>query len=185
MANLAAMPIASIQQTMPYCCASGIPALISKVSHVQGNKTIRLIGAFKLIKGLLLTSLAAGGFRFLNSDLEHALTLLSRHLRVDPGNKYFHWLMTHVVGLSPRLPLILIGSLFYGALFCTEGVGLLMQKRWAEYLAVIATGSFLPMEIYEIVKHASILKIILTTLNLAVVIYLIIRLKTEKQRVGN
>jgi len=155
------------------------------VSEVQGNRTIKIIGAFKLIKGLLLIALALGAFTLLKSDWENALTVLTRNLRVDPGNKHFRWLMTKVVGLSPKLPLILTGTLLYGTLFCTEGLGLIMQKRWAEYLSIIATASFLPMEVYEIIKHANVLKAVVTALNLAIVIYLILRLKKEKKKSTN
>ena len=155
------------------------------MSEVQGNRTIKIIGAFKLIKGLLLIALALGAFTLLKSNWENALTVLTRNFRVDPSNKHFRWLMTKVVGLSPKLPLILTGTLLYGTLFCTEGLGLIMQKRWAEYLSIIATASFLPMEVYEIIKHANVLKAVVTALNLAIVIYLILRLKKEKKKSTN
>ena len=83
------------------------------MSEVQGNRTIKIIGAFKLIKGLLLIALALGAFTLLKSNWENALTVLTRNFRVDPSNKHFRWLMTKVVGLSLKLPLILIGALLY------------------------------------------------------------------------
>jgi uncharacterized membrane protein (DUF2068 family) len=88
--------------------------------------------------------------------------------------------MTKVAHLSPNRGLVLIGTACYGLLFCVEGVGLLLQKRWAEYLTVIATGSFVPLEIYEIIKQVSAMKVIVLVLNLAVLIYLIVRLKRDK-----
>jgi uncharacterized membrane protein (DUF2068 family) len=53
-----------------------------------------------------------------------------------------------------------------------EGTGLVLEKVWAEYFTLILTGSFLPWELYEIIRHVTVFKIVLTLLNLAVFIYL-------------
>ncbi len=65
---------------------------------------------------------------------------------------------------------------FAAALFATEGIGLLMQKRWAEYFTSIVTASFIPLEIYEIARRPGALKIALLAVNAIIVIYLIWRL---------
>ena len=57
-----------------------------------------------------------------------------------------------------------------------EGVGLWLGRRWAEYLTVIATGSLIPFEIYEMVRKLSPPRLIALILNVAVVIYLIYRI---------
>jgi uncharacterized membrane protein (DUF2068 family) len=44
-----------------------------------------------------------------------------------------------------------VGTFFYGGLFATEGIDLLLRKRWAEYFTIITTSLFIPLEIYEIV----------------------------------
>jgi uncharacterized membrane protein (DUF2068 family) len=62
----------------------------------------------------------------------------------------------------------------YAVLEGVEAVGLWYQKRWAEYLTFIATAVFLPIEIYELLETASVLKAITFLLNLAVVIYLLV-----------
>jgi uncharacterized membrane protein (DUF2068 family) len=68
-------------------------------------------------------------------------------------------------------------------LFLTEGVGLLMRKRWGEIVTIIITGSFLPFEIYHLVeKGFSVFKILLLLGNVAVLIYLIWRVKHEKKK---
>jgi len=42
----------------------------------------------------------------------------------------------------------------------TEGVGLALRKRWAEYLTIIATSSLIPLEVYELIQHFSVMKIL-------------------------
>ena len=72
------------------------------------------------------------------------------------------------------------GSFFYAGIVLTEGVGLWLQKPWGEYLTILATGIFIPMEVYEIVKRVSVARIVLAIVNILVVVYLIIRLKRKR-----
>jgi uncharacterized membrane protein (DUF2068 family) len=143
---------------------------------------ILLIGGFKLAKGLMLLALAVGAFRLFNQDIGDFLSKLADRLGVDPGSHYCQVLFAKAASFAPKLPLLATGTLVYGALFCVEGIGLLLHKRWAEYLTVIATGSFLPLEGYELARHISVVKVVVTVLNLAIVIYLIVRLRRDPKR---
>jgi uncharacterized membrane protein (DUF2068 family) len=79
-----------------------------------------------------------------------------------------------------KLKELSIGTFFYSGLFLTEGVGLALRKRWAEYLTIVSTASLLPLEIYEIVKQVSALKIIVLLANIAVVVYLVIEVRRTR-----
>ena len=74
------------------------------------------------------------------------------------------------------------GSFGYAAVVITEGLGLLRQKVWAEYLTVIATASLIPLEIYELVKHFTALRLGVIGINAAVVGYLIFMLRKNSAR---
>ena len=67
------------------------------------------------------------------------------------------------------------------AVFIVEGVGLLLRRHWAEYLAVIATASFLPLEIYELVERVEVSRALVVVANLAIVVYLVVRLGAERR----
>ncbi|HEY3729068.1 MAG TPA: DUF2127 domain-containing protein [Solirubrobacteraceae bacterium] len=68
-----------------------------------------------------------------------------------------------------------IALLAYGALEGAEALGLWFGKRWAEYLTFISTTVLLPLEIYEIIHGATPLKVIGFLINVAVVVYLLLR----------
>jgi uncharacterized membrane protein (DUF2068 family) len=68
-----------------------------------------------------------------------------------------------------------IALLAYALLEGVEAVGLWNMKRWAEYLTFVSTTVLLPLEIYEISTRPTILKVIGFLINLAVVIYLLVR----------
>jgi uncharacterized membrane protein (DUF2068 family) len=74
---------------------------------------------------------------------------------------------------SSHLRLLAVVLLVYGLVEGVEAVGLWRQRRWAEYLTFIVTTSLLPLEIYELVDRATVLKAAAFALNVAVVVYLI------------
>lgn len=76
------------------------------------------------------------------------------------------------IGSFNHITLLALAALAYACLEATEGIGLAMQRRWAEYLTVIATGILIPYEVYEVAHHASLFKVGALALNLAVVGYL-------------
>ena len=61
----------------------------------------------------------------------------------------------------------------YAAVFAVEGVGLWMQKRWAEWLTVIATSLLIPLEAFELVRNPSVLKASGLAVNFVIVVYLV------------
>jgi uncharacterized membrane protein (DUF2068 family) len=142
---------------------------------------VRIIGVFKLVKALMLFAVAVGVLTILDQHTREQLTRLIEHFNPDPKNRVIGYLSEHVFNLSPKkLIVVTLATCSYGVLFVIEGIGLLMCKRWAEYLTVIITLSFIPLEIYELTRKVSPLKIGTLVLNLAIVIYLIVRLKQKK-----
>ncbi len=74
---------------------------------------------------------------------------------------------------SGTLHTVGIALIAYALLEGVEAVGLWLAKRWAEYLTFIATSILLVPEVYEIVHKGTVLKVVGTLINLAIVIYLL------------
>jgi len=66
-----------------------------------------------------------------------------------------------------------VAVLAFGVVEAAEAVGLWMERRWAEYLTVVATASLLPVEVIELSHHFTVLKSFGFVLNIAVVGYLL------------
>ena len=85
-------------------------------------------------------------------------------------------MLNQVARLSPKsVVLIAIGSVLYGLLEILEASGLILRRRWAEYLVVVATGFGIPIEIREVIAHLTWLRLALLVVNIAIVVYLIDR----------
>lgn len=147
------------------------------------NRWLRVIAIFKLFKGILLVLLALGAFRLLHKDVAETLEHWTKAVRIDPDNRYLAGLLAKASLVDDRkLEELGALTLIYAALFLTEGIGLLMRKRWAEYLTTIATASFIPLEIYELFKHATVVKAALLFVNVAIVVYLIVTLRKNAKQ---
>jgi uncharacterized membrane protein (DUF2068 family) len=149
-------------------------------AHGRG---LRLIAVFKLLKGLALLALGIGALNLLHKDVEAIVVHWINIFQVDPNAHYVRLLLAKLSILDDRrLKELSVGTFIYSAVFLTEGVGLALGKRWAEYLTIATTASLLPLEVYELAKHASIGKVLALVINLAVVAYLVLELRRFPKR---
>ena len=117
-------------------------------SPVSGLGGLVLIGAYDLVKAALFFMLALALVRFVHRDVGAFAAHLIAVLHADPDNRYVHRLLAASDLVTPQqLELAAAGSFLYAALHGIEGVGLVLRKRWAELLTVVATGAFIPVEI--------------------------------------
>jgi uncharacterized membrane protein (DUF2068 family) len=146
------------------------------------STTLLLIALFKLTKGVLLLIVGFGALKLLHRDVADTLAHWVDVLRVDPDNRYIHRLLEHALAVTPaQLKAASAGTFFYAGLLLTEGTGLLLHKRWAEYFTIITTAGLIPLEIYEIVDRLTIAKIVVLAINLAIVVYLIARVRQPRR----
>ncbi len=86
-------------------------------------------------------------------------------------------LIAPVLGLHVRgLVTLAVGAFLLTGLFATEGVGLWLGKRWGQYLTVVATTLFVPLEIERLARVVTVTRVAALLLNLAVVAFLVYRL---------
>jgi uncharacterized membrane protein (DUF2068 family) len=137
---------------------------------------IKVIIVERIVKSTLLVVLAigfivAGQKGWLDSWADYA----ENQLNLDVGRGIIMQLLFRVlitIGGFNHVTLLALSAIAYAALEATEGVGLAMRRRWAEYLTVIATGILIPYEAYEVIRHPTLFKVGALALNLAVVGYL-------------
>jgi uncharacterized membrane protein (DUF2068 family) len=142
------------------------------------SRGLRLIAAFKVFKGLTLLAVGIGALNLLHKDMAAQTERWIEVLRVDPHNHYIHWVFEKLSILDARkLKELSVGTFFYSALFLTEGIGLALRKRWAEYFTIVSTSLFIPLEVYELAKRVTLAKGILVLVNAAIVAYLVMELR--------
>jgi uncharacterized membrane protein (DUF2068 family) len=148
----------------------------------ERDLTITIIAAFKFLKGILLIVIGVKLLTLLNRDVgDWAMDFVTRH-GIDAENKFVHSILEKLDGVgNTQLMTMSVGSFVYSSLLMTEGVGLWLQKRWAEFLTVIATSLLVPLEVYEMYEKFTFVRLTILLVNLLIVFYLVTRLKDEKK----
>jgi uncharacterized membrane protein (DUF2068 family) len=144
---------------------------------------LRLLAAERFIRGVLLVALAYGVYKFngaqdslekVFNDYLPTLRPLADKLGIDLQNTGPVKLIQKALTADhTTLELVAIGVLAYGALELLEGVGLWLMKRWGEYVAVIGTAIFIPLEIYELVERVTWLRLVALAFNVFAVVYIV------------
>ena len=145
------------------------------------DRGLLLIGLFKLGKAILFFLLGVGAIHLLHRDLGDEVLRLATALKFDPESKIVALLLDKVDLIDAhRLKQISLATFAYSALALTEGVGLVLEKVWAEYLTLFLTVSFLPWELYELARRPNWFRLSLLLINLAVLGYLLWLLRRKK-----
>jgi uncharacterized membrane protein (DUF2068 family) len=106
------------------------------------------------------------------------LISVNADLNLDAGRNLIDQVLQRVLFFAVHLPhqtLLATGVILFASLELVEGTGLWLQRRWAEYLTVIATSIGIPFEVYEVLNHATPPRVLALMVNLAIVGYLIWR----------
>jgi uncharacterized membrane protein (DUF2068 family) len=147
------------------------------------DRGLALIAAFKLVKAVCLFVVGLGAFELVHGGLVGGVQQWAAFLSSGADRRLTQGIVAHLSGLTPlRVEALGVGAFLYATLFAVEGIGLWRERQWAEYLTVIATASFVPVEIYELVRRFTLPRVSALLLNLALVAYLTYRLRSARQR---
>ena len=185
--------------------AAAVPA--AAVAEVRaGSRGLLLIGGFEIFKAVFFVIAAAGVFHLVKRDTQVELIKLLHAFRISGDHAFIKDLLLRSNVITDPAKRILSGILLlYAALHATEGIGLVLRKRWAEYFTVIMTALPLPVEVYWLIHHTThsaaafhapsvqqvpavfsqhviVLKIVVLLSNVAIVAYLLYHLVRSARR---
>ena len=121
-----------------------------------------------------------GAIKFLHKDVVATVMHWTQLLRVDPDNRFVHRILVTIFRVTPKqLKELSVGTFVYAGLFATEGLGLLLRKRWAEYFTIVTTSGLLPLEIFELARHFTVTKLVVAFVNVLIVWYLVARVRSH------
>jgi uncharacterized membrane protein (DUF2068 family) len=145
---------------------------------------MRLLAIERIFRFVLIGLGAIAVWRFSNSEhalqdlFEKNLTVfkpLAQHYGYDLDNSSVVTTIRKLFSYKQSDLDLAAGALGgYAVIELIEAVGLWLAKRWGEYFAAVATGLFLPIEVYELTEHATKFKIATFALNVLAVLYLLL-----------
>jgi uncharacterized membrane protein (DUF2068 family) len=162
---------------------AGDAPIVLRGNALKDAFILRLLAIERFLRGVLLLALAYGVYKFdgsrdaLTRVFDTYLPLLrpvADRLGIDLESAGPVRLIEQALNAShSTLLLVSVGVLAYGGLQLLEGIGLWLMKRWGEYVAVVGTSVFIPLEVYEIVEKVTWLRIAALLLNAFAVVYLV------------
>jgi len=145
-----------------------------QVSDVQ-RRILRSVAVLELSKGLLVL-LVGAGFVSLSRrgfDFETVARNLLGVLHLHRGHLCEVFLKAAGRLGDTNLVEVAIFAGLYSAMRFVESYGLWRQRVWAEWVALVSGASYLPLEVYGLIRHANGLKWTILLLNVAIVLYMV------------
>jgi len=158
--------------------------LVRRGRELRSELILRVFAVERFLRFLVIGAAAYGVWRFkydrvgIQRAFNHDLPAI-RNLYQDLGFDFSHskllpFIQHSFTYTSGWLTLVAIALAVYALVELAEAVGLWLARRWGEYLAMVATSAFLPLEIWELAAgHVTWLKVTAFVINLALVIYLV------------
>jgi uncharacterized membrane protein (DUF2068 family) len=144
---------------------------------------VTLIGIGKMLKATALIALAVFALLLVHHDVVEVMRHWAFRLGLAPGGHLVREALAGAGALDDRrLREIGVALLVYAALFTVEGTGLLLRKRWGEWVTIVITGSFIPLELYETLHAPHVGRAAATLINVAAVAYLVHRVRQRRER---
>jgi uncharacterized membrane protein (DUF2068 family) len=149
------------------------------------DQWIIAIGVFKLLQSSAFLLLGFGALRLLHKDLLEVAERWILALRFNPEGHFVSLLLGQLALIDPhRLKQISAAIFLIAAMDAIEGMGLVLEKTWAEFVTLILTASFLPWEVIAMFRHPTRIREGLAIINIAVVLYLLwfVKMRMRERR---
>ncbi|MGC1456129.1 MAG: DUF2127 domain-containing protein [Nitrospirota bacterium] len=143
---------------------------------------IRVVSIFEATKGLLVLLVGCGLLTFIHQDLHLAAEQLVRHIHLNPARHYpriFIDLAQHIS--DGQLWMLAMSALLYSGVRFVEAYGLWLQKQWAEWFAILTSGMYIPVELFEVIRKTTWPRVTVLSVNVGIVAYLAYILYQSRQ----
>ncbi len=138
-----------------------------------GRAGLQTIAIFEALKGSIVLLAAAGLISLVHKDAQAAAEEIVRHFHLNPASRYPHIFLDAAASLSSgKLWLLAAGAFLYAGIRFAESYGLWHERAWAEWLGAVSGSLYIPIEIYELMRGVSVLKVALLVFNVAIVAFL-------------
>lgn len=138
--------------------------------HERG---LHVVALFEAVKGALVLLLGFGLLALTHQDLEDVAERLASYLHLNPASYYPRIFIEAASKLTDGKLWLFASLAFAYALFrFVEAYGLWKMRPWAEWLALISGGIYIPIELYELIQKVTWVRILLLTTNVAIVLYM-------------
>jgi len=134
---------------------------------------IRIAAVFEAAKGSIVLATGFGLLLFIHKDLHVVSEQIVRHLHLNPARHYptiFIDVIDHIT--DPQLFALALAAFLYAMVRLVEAYGLWYHRQWAEWFGFLTGGMYIPVELYELVRGVTAIKLAIFIINLMIVVLL-------------
>jgi len=133
-------------------------------------KALRTVALIEAAKGALVLLVGFGLLGLLHHDIQAFAERLIAHAHLNPAAHYPRIFADVASGLTDaRLVLLAAGAMLYAIVRFIEAYGLWHARRWAEWVAALSGGIYVPFELVALLERATWLSLGALILNVAIV----------------
>ena len=145
------------------------------------NIGVRLVAVFEAVKGILVLLAGFGLLSIVHQNIQLLAEDIVRHFHLNPASRYPRIFIDVAGNISDSQLWLMAGfALAYASIRLIEAYGLWGGRRWAEWLAALSGGIYVPIEIYELLFGISCIKVCTLIINLCIVAYMSYVLKHSR-----
>lgn len=135
---------------------------------------LRVVAIFEASKGILVLLVGLGIFSLVHHSAQIAGEAVVQHFHLDFLREHPRILIYAATHLdNAHLRLLAVIALVYTSIRFIEAYGLWHMRNWAEWFAILSGGVYLPFELYELLRHATVVKAVILVVNAGIVAYLV------------
>ena len=134
---------------------------------------LRWVAVYEALKGILVLGAASAAFELVHMDVQKIAEGLVNHFHLDPASRYPRIFLGIASNLGDIHVLALgLGALSYALIRLVEAYGLWHGKRWAWIFGMASAGLYVPIEIFELIKHVNEVEVVLFLTNIVILVVL-------------
>ena len=157
---------------------SATPGGVAADTGAHQDRLLPWIAAERTVRAIVLVSVGIVLVTHPHTDWGKTISDGARDIGLNPSDNGIERIIAKIHAISPGRYTFFGGvAIAYGLLEAVEGYGLWRRRTWAELLTVFATSLLFIPEVWEIVKRPTVLKAAALLINVAVVAYLVRRLR--------
>ena len=146
------------------------------------KKGIHTIAVFEALKGIIVLVAGFALLQLVHGELQIIADNIVRHLHMNPARHNPHIFLDAIKGMTDSsIRLYAVFAFIYSIIRFVEAYGLWHFKPWAEWFAILSGGIYIPIEIFGLFRHATLIKGSIFIINLFIVLFLVyIRIVSRK-----
>lgn len=149
-------------------------------------KALRAVATVEFVKGLIVLLAGFGVLSLVHRDAWDVAESFLEWLNISPDTRYAQVFLDLADQVTDtKLWIVAFAAVAYSTLRFVEAFGLWKERAWAEWLALVSGGVYLPFEIYELARRPDWIRLVIFAVNLAVVSYMVYLRVQARARMEN